>query len=401
MTRSNLRRGEQAYTPLIGRYARQWPRLTNPLYTEQWSREAAALLKGKPSGETLFNLPASSATSRIWEWTEDILSRCEQKLVAAQVYDSVYASLFTYDRNSEVIKAFCEAWCPSTNTLLTSFGELSISLWDLHTLAGLPINGLLYDEVVHVLRSLTVLTRRDEEPRSTVNLPAQREKSGSSQLTHNPSGTFGVHGKWSSAEESLFSKLGIEGSLKEETFLAAYLACWLCTFALPTDGVGLIRPSTFKVASIMAAGRRIGLVVPVLASIYKDSLPSFARCTWAQDDAFLGEGGAKYYDPQEARKRIHKGDFVSWTCNMIAKDKDFSFVDDGRAKDFEEAYFMAIRSNYLPLRQGDHFDVEPYSPHRFGHQFGFFQEVPGILSQDIHRASLEDGILLLAFMHFI
>ncbi|KAL0463431.1 UNVERIFIED_CONTAM: hypothetical protein Slati_0230700 [Sesamum latifolium] len=107
---------------------------------------------------------------------------------------------------------------------------------------------------------------------------------------------------------------------------------------------------------------------------------------------FSGEGGAKYYDPQEARKQIHKGDFVSWTCNMIAKDKDFSFVDDGRAKDFEEAYFMAIRSNYLPLQQGDHFDVEPYSPHRFGRQFRFFQEVPGILSQDIRRASLEDGI---------
>ncbi|KAL0427292.1 UNVERIFIED_CONTAM: hypothetical protein Slati_2904000 [Sesamum latifolium] len=28
-----------AHTPLIGRYVRQWPRLTNPLYTEQWSRE--------------------------------------------------------------------------------------------------------------------------------------------------------------------------------------------------------------------------------------------------------------------------------------------------------------------------------------------------------------------------
>ncbi|KAL0451731.1 UNVERIFIED_CONTAM: hypothetical protein Slati_1151200 [Sesamum latifolium] len=77
---------------------------------------------------------------------------------------------------------------------------------------------------------------------------------------------------------------------------------------------------------------------------------------------------------------------------MIAKDKDFSFVDDGRAKDFEEAYFMAIRSNYLPLRQGDHFDVEPYSPHRFGRQFGFFQEVPGNLSQDVRKASLKDGI---------
>ncbi|KAL0410874.1 UNVERIFIED_CONTAM: hypothetical protein Slati_3677100 [Sesamum latifolium] len=232
-----------------------------------------------------------------WEWTEDILSRCEQKLVAAQVYDSAYALLFTYDRNSEVIKAFCEACRPCAKEL----------------------------------------DGADETGRS--------------------------------AEEALFSKLGIEGNLKEETFLAVYLACWLCTFALPTDGVGSIRPSTFKVASIMALSKSWSCV-PVLTSIYKG-------VRGPKMTLFSGEGGAKYYDPQEARKRIHKGDFISWTCNMIAKDKDFSFVDDGRAKDFEEPYFMAIRSNYLPLRQGDYFDVEPYSPHRFARQFGFFQELPG------------------------
>ncbi|KAL0290355.1 UNVERIFIED_CONTAM: hypothetical protein Sangu_2576800 [Sesamum angustifolium] len=106
---------------------------------------------------------------------------------------------------------------------------------------------------------------------------------------------------------------------------------------------------------------------------------------------FSGEGGAKYCNLQEVRKRLHKGDFVSLTCNMITKDKDFSFVDDGHAKEFEEAYFMAIRSNYLPLRQGCQFVVELYSPHRFSRRFGFFQEVLGILSQDIHKASLEDG----------
>ncbi|KAL0290406.1 UNVERIFIED_CONTAM: hypothetical protein Sangu_2575800 [Sesamum angustifolium] len=75
-------------------------------------------------------------------------------LVVAQVYDFVYASLFTYDRNSDVIKTFYELWCPSTNTLLMSFGELSISLWDLHTLVGLPMNGLMYDEVVPSAKEL-------------------------------------------------------------------------------------------------------------------------------------------------------------------------------------------------------------------------------------------------------
>ncbi|KAL0455747.1 UNVERIFIED_CONTAM: hypothetical protein Slati_0913900 [Sesamum latifolium] len=247
-------------------------------------RSARRIIEGKAKwGDAVQFAGEFRYIKEFWEWTEDILNRCEQKLVAAQVYDSVYASLFTYDRNYEVIKAFCEAWCPSTNTLLTSFGELSISLWDLHTLAGLPINGLLYDKVIPCAKSLTVLMRRDEVPtdkwikfwfkRATKYCeppPRKEKKAVHPKSTHNPSGTFGVHGKWSSAEEALFSKLGIEGSLKEETFLAAYLACWLYTFALPTDGVGLIRPSTFKVASIMAAGRRVGLAVPVLASIYKE-----------------------------------------------------------------------------------------------------------------------------------
>ncbi|KAL0308856.1 UNVERIFIED_CONTAM: hypothetical protein Sradi_5827900 [Sesamum radiatum] len=201
-----------------------------------------------------------------WEWTEDILSRCEHKLVAAQVYDSVYASVFTYDHNSDVIKAFCEAWCPSTNTLLTSFGELSISLWDLHTLTGLPMNGLMYDEVVPWAKELDGVdeTGRRFVPRSCKFLlhvyhllqgsndgdqfsqvpadkwikiwfkratkycepPTHKErKTVHPKSTHNPSETFGTHGKWSSAEEALFSKLGIKESLKEETLLAAYLVC--------------------------------------------------------------------------------------------------------------------------------------------------------------------------------
>ncbi|KAL0381653.1 UNVERIFIED_CONTAM: hypothetical protein Sangu_0229600 [Sesamum angustifolium] len=140
-----------AHTPLIGRYARQCPRLTNPLYMEQCILPTLGrcIIKEKPKwGDNVQFAGEFHYIKGCWEWTEDILSRCKQKLVATQVYDSVYASLFTYDRNFDIIKVFCEAWCPSTNTLLTSFGELPISLWDLHTLAGHLMNGLLYDEVV-------------------------------------------------------------------------------------------------------------------------------------------------------------------------------------------------------------------------------------------------------------
>ncbi|KAL0285036.1 UNVERIFIED_CONTAM: hypothetical protein Scaly_2831000 [Sesamum calycinum] len=135
----------------------------------------------------------------------------------------------------DVIKAFYEAWCPSTNTLPTSFGELCISLWDLHTLAGLPMTGLIR------------ATKYCKPP------PRKEKRTVHPKSNHNPSETFGVHGKLLTADEALLLKLGIEGSLKEETLWVAYLAC----------------PSAFKVASIMAVGQKVGLGVPVLASIYK------------------------------------------------------------------------------------------------------------------------------------
>ncbi|KAL0315494.1 UNVERIFIED_CONTAM: hypothetical protein Sradi_5427600 [Sesamum radiatum] len=107
---------------------------------------------------------------------------------------------------------------------------------------------------------------------------------------------------------------------------------------------------------------------------------------------FSGEGGAKYYEPREARKRIHKAEFVSWACNMLVKAEPFKFVDDGRAEELDHSYFVAIRSSYLTLRRGGRFIVEPYSPHRFGRQFGYYQDVPGTLKYDTRVASLEEGL---------
>ncbi|KAL0368432.1 UNVERIFIED_CONTAM: hypothetical protein Scaly_1062100 [Sesamum calycinum] len=253
--------------------------------------------------------------------------------------------------------------------------------------------------------------------------PRKEKKAVRPKSTHNPSKAFGVHGQWSTADEALLSKLGIEGSLKEQMFLAAYFACWFCVFTLPIDVVSSIRPNTFRGGEYHGSLTKVGLVVPVLASIYKglNKVSNSSRPTHVHSPfpihfvyswiahyfrthyqvlqgvrgpkmtLFSVEEGAKYYDPQEARKRLHKGDFVSWTCNMIAKDKDFSFVDDGHAKEFEEVYFMAILSNFLPLRQSGQFAIELYSPHRFSRQFGFLKKMSGILSQDIHKASLEDG----------
>ncbi|KAL0410995.1 UNVERIFIED_CONTAM: hypothetical protein Slati_3689200 [Sesamum latifolium] len=314
-----------------------------------------------------------------------------------QCYDAVYASLFTYDYNFDIIKAFCEAWCLLINTLLTSAGELFISLWDLHGLAGLPMMGCLYDEVIpsaleltgadekggrfiscsgkYLLYAYHLLQGADDDRCSNVSIgkwvkfwskkaikyhlppPRKEKKTVRPKSTHNPLGDITTYKRWSTAEEVLFEKLCIGGNLKEEVYLAAYLACWLGTFVLPSKDVNSIRPSTFKMASMMVSGRRVSLAIPILASIY--------------------EGGPKYYDPQEARKRIHKAEFVSWACNTIVRNRTFKFIDNADAEELDHDYFFAIRSSYLTLRQGDKFIIEPYSPHRFGRQFGYFQDIPG------------------------
>ncbi|KAL0402261.1 UNVERIFIED_CONTAM: hypothetical protein Slati_4256000 [Sesamum latifolium] len=168
--------------------------------------------------------------------------RCEEKLRLINAYDVVYASLFTYDDNSDIIEAFCEAWCPLTNTLLTSIGELSISLWDLQDLARLPMTGCLYDEVVpsaleltgvdekgdrfisrskkYLLYAYHLLQSDDGNQCSSVSInkwmkfwskkaikyhppPSRKEKKiVRPKSTHNPLIDIATHNRWSTAEEA-------------------------------------------------------------------------------------------------------------------------------------------------------------------------------------------------------
>ncbi|KAL0355648.1 UNVERIFIED_CONTAM: hypothetical protein Sradi_4011700 [Sesamum radiatum] len=192
----------------------------------------------------------------------------------------------------------------------------------------------------------------------------------------------------------------------------------------PGKDLNSIRSSTFKMASMMANGRRVSLAIPVLTSIYEglntiaifsrpshtsSSFPVHFLYAWlasyfkthypfwqglcgSKMTIFSGEGRAKYYDPEEARKGIHKAEFISWACNMIVKNRSFKFVDNADAEELDHNYFVAIHSSYLTRRQGDKFIIKPYSPHRFGRQFGYFQNVLRTLKYDTCAASLGEGL---------
>ena len=66
----------------------------------------------------------------------------------------MYASLFTYNHDDNIIKALYECWSQETNTFHSSIGEISITPWDLYFLGGLPCTGTLYDKVVPCVEEL-------------------------------------------------------------------------------------------------------------------------------------------------------------------------------------------------------------------------------------------------------
>ena len=238
---------------------------------------------------------------KYWEWLEDILSRNTKVLSDANLYEPLLASLFTYDRNPHVLQAFLECWCTATNTLHTSVGEVSISLWDLHSISGLPVYNSFYEEVVpnsKEISSLPLCCRPLFAAFHHLSLelggshlvttaawvkfwfcveskyqkpPTRRsiKRNARGKQSHNPSGKIDAPRILTKEDKAPFNVLKVEKRLIEETWLAASISCWLCEFALPNGGPNLIGPSVFKSVSAMARGKRYCLAVPVLANIYR------------------------------------------------------------------------------------------------------------------------------------
>ncbi|KAL0402723.1 UNVERIFIED_CONTAM: hypothetical protein Slati_4302200 [Sesamum latifolium] len=173
--------------------------------------------------------------------------------------------------------------------------------------------------------------------------------------THNPLGDITTHKRWSTAEEALFEKLCIEENLKEEVYLAAYLACWLCTFVLPGKDANSIRPSTFKMESMMVNGRRVSLAIPVLTSIYEGlniiaSSSRPARTSPSFPVHFVYAWLASYFKTHyPIWQGLHGPKMTRFSGEGGAK--PFKFIDNGDAKELDHDYFIAIRSSYLTLRQ--------------------------------------------------
>ncbi|KAG5620100.1 hypothetical protein H5410_005318, partial [Solanum commersonii] len=195
---------------LVSRYVDPWPQLRNTLHMKSWTSE--------------YHHKSNKASK----------ASLNNNFIRGAVFDS----FFTYDRNSNIIQAFCEAWCPQTNTLLTTTREVSISLWDLHILGGFPISGVPYEEVIHNAIEPTDFDDKREKflPRTCEYMfvvvhhlkeeinghigkdlkyelaPSRKEKKCRClSSTHNPTCEIPIEiNTWLTAQEIVFSKLGVK-----------------------------------------------------------------------------------------------------------------------------------------------------------------------------------------------
>ncbi|KAH7841563.1 hypothetical protein Vadar_031568 [Vaccinium darrowii] len=296
-----------------------------------------------------------------WEWLEDVLARNKGTLTDAKIYDAVFASLFTYDRNTNLIRSFCELWCPSTNSLHIPIGEVSISLWDMRLIGGLSANGIFYDEVVPSAKELNGSDKRgapllpssckylflayhqiycasgtsnvttDEWVRFWFKAPSrykepphrmQKKRLGEPRTSNNPTGFISEPRPRSRDGEKVFDDLGIEKNMREETNLAAFLS---------------------------------------LAGYYYDSyfLPSSLKfnCS-ALMVRLAGEKKAKHFTAQEACDLLKSISPSTLSVLALNKPKQLTICDNGVQSDSWSNYLISLRSSFLTLRRSGERSLE-------------------------------------------
>uniref|UniRef100_A0A2N9G3K9 Aminotransferase-like plant mobile domain-containing protein n=1 Tax=Fagus sylvatica TaxID=28930 RepID=A0A2N9G3K9_FAGSY len=390
---------------------------------------------------------------KYWEWLEDILSRNKKTLTDAKIYGAVRASLFTYDRNVHAMQAFFEYWCPATNTLHTSVGEISITLWDLCRIGGLPLFGSFYDEVVPSAKEMSSLPSSCEYLfaafhhlslklggpdsvtstewvgfwfRGSVRYPKppnrrSLRRSVRGKLSHNPRGIITTHRNQcrTEDEEAPFRILKVSEKAKEETWLAALLSCWLGEFVFPVPVLATIYKGLNDIASSSVPSKcdttfpahylnawlaeyfathfdlpEASPLDPCMVRFSGEGAAKYfeeaeARKLFCSITKFSGEGAAKYFEEAEARKLFCSITKFKFHRLALFKGHQEILEDNDQLSDSYVDYFISQRPSYLSSRRGDLSVLEPYSPHRFGRQFGFTQDIPGEIKEDLRAAPLE------------
>lgn len=79
-------------------------------------------------------------------WLSNRLNYFEGIMKHAGIYEAIWDSHFNQPNDKRLLKAFVARLCPNTNTTITCYGELGISLWDVYCIIELPIIAEMYNE---------------------------------------------------------------------------------------------------------------------------------------------------------------------------------------------------------------------------------------------------------------
>ncbi|XP_020528084.1 uncharacterized protein LOC18442492 isoform X2 [Amborella trichopoda] len=375
-------------------------------------------------------------------WTLEVLLVYEDVLKLSSLLTAVQSSAGYFDRCANTMRALLEIWSHASNTWLFGHGEGGISLLDLHFIGGLPLVGAMYDEFVphnSVIFGGVPLGGEASPPGlrevfEIYQLLSSQTIDGQVSFSRWVRFFYGEHpdaiencvlgGKKEQAK--VFPAIYVRRSAKDCVYLAAYLALFMCKFALPGSS-DLIRPGCFFVACDMARGRQYALAQPVLCSIYyglgaisrgkpfkggdgpgleggeafpgnfKTPFPAhyvfgwlsaYFPSTYATNTALAGSmcpqlvkivgQKATFHTPGHARS-LFGGDsfFTRRNPFPVGGCTDCSHELDGASIGISELMFvLSVRGGILPFRTLFGSKLEAYYPHRFARQHGLDQGCP-------------------------
>lgn len=344
------------------------------------------------------------------------------------VYGAIYCSLGDYSVSPPLLRSLLEKWDPNTNTFLFSCGERTITLLDMHQIAGLPLDGDPYEEFVpplHELESSLLLYPK---------FLSRLLDIWNHLAINNNVGFKDWCDFFHNRKHDCFI---IDSQEDERIYTAAFIALWLCQFVV-VGGGPYVRPGVLVMASWIVLGRRISLGPPALCSLYYSLRlisthpvgPSFAHRIWPVH-FIAGWMGVylkspfgnrmktphlpsskqlivtphmvntmfrtpKHFTPEKAHIFLENRHNISWhPYTLTTRDGVFQH---------RKVFLISIRRGMLPWRRGclnqDALIAEPYHPDRVAQQFRFDQVVPFFPLASLYTTS-EIGIAYAFWLHLL
>ncbi|CAN7045048.1 unnamed protein product [Brassica oleracea var. botrytis] len=349
------------------------------------------------------SFPGWASPSPNWiEWVNAMAETHATVWRKAGVYDAILASRYQIKKQDELMMALVEKWCIETNTFVLPWGEATVTLEDVIVLGGFSVIG------------------------NNAMAPVKREemKEVEEKMKKVKREIEGELGKKCSAGLWMKEMMKSGNEIEHEAFLVT----WLSRFVFPSSG-DLVNDVLFPASIQLAKGVTLALAPAVLAGIYRDlGLLKEHLAGYGENDTVVVKSPLQFVqvwayerimelqppgqpgqlnpgEPRMARWHQHGGG-----QNLYGYPENVRAVLDSTTKEsfdfrpytkplhnFKFPRFYMEDNCWVHLHSDDKnivafgrclrfcklvgvHCIEPYYPHRVALQFGYDQDVPGVVS---------------------